>query len=67
MSSSRSIDDDNTADKATERTSTNSSRVPAALAATRAAGDQAAFGQGLAEGQSLTLDEAVAAALDTSA
>jgi predicted ATPase len=41
--------------------------LPARLAAARAASDQDAFGRGLAEGQSLTLDEAVAAALNPSA
>lgn len=40
--------------------------LPARLAASRAASDQAVFGRGLAEGQSLTLGEAVAAALNSS-
>lgn len=38
--------------------------LPARLAATRDAGDPAAFGRGLAEGRSLTIDQAVAAALN---
>jgi hypothetical protein len=37
--------------------------LPARLVAASAAGDQAAFRRGLAEGRALTLDEAVAAAL----